>query len=113
MRRVDVIGIGIGLFAAGGLVFAIFRLTGADPANAGIWTQALLVAGLIGWLSTYVLRAVSGNMTYHQQRKEYDEAVLQKRLDELTPEELAQLQAEIEQEKSTAQQSTSNNSLSS
>jgi hypothetical protein len=108
MRRVDVIGIGIGLFAASGLVFVVFRLFGADPTNAGIWTQALLVAGLIGWLATYVLRAVSGNMTYHQQRREYDDAVLQKRLDELTPEELAQLQAEIEQEKSA-----SNNSLSS
>lgn len=108
MRRVDVIGIGIGLLAAGGLAFVVFRLIGADPANAGIWTQALLVAGLIGWLATYVLRAVSGNMTYHQQRREYDDAVLQKRLDELTSEELAQLQAEIEQEKSA-----SNNSLSS
>lgn len=108
MRRVDVIGIGLGLFVAGGLVFAVFRLTGADPTNAGIWTQALLVAGLLGWLLTYVWRAVSGNMTYHQQRREYDDAVLQKRLDELTPEELAQLQAEVEQEKSA-----SNNSLSS
>ncbi len=108
MRRVDVIGIGIGLLAAGGLVFVVFRLMGADPTNAGIWTQALLVAGLIGWLATYVLRAVSGNLTYHQQRREYDDAVLQKRLDELTPDELAQLQAEIEQEKSA-----SNNSLNS
>lgn len=100
MRRVDVIGIGLGLFVAGGLVFAVLRLTGADPTNAGIWTQALLVAVLLGWLFTYVGRAVSGNMTYHQQRREYDDAVLQKRLDELTPEELAQLQAEVEQEKS-------------
>lgn len=108
MRRVDVIGIGIGLFAVGGFVFTLFRWTGADPTNAGIWTQALLVVGLLGWLLTYVWRAVSGNMTYHQQRREYDDAVLQKRLDELTPEEMAQLQAEIEQEKSA-----SNNSLSS
>ncbi len=38
-------------------------------------------------------------MTYHQQRKDYEEAYLQKRLDELTPEELAKLQAEIEEER--------------
>jgi hypothetical protein len=38
-------------------------------------------------------------MTYNQQVKDYKEAVLQKRLEEMTPEELAQLQAEIEQEK--------------
>jgi hypothetical protein len=37
-------------------------------------------------------------MTYNQQIKDYEEAVLQKRLEEMTPEELAQLQAEIEQE---------------
>jgi hypothetical protein len=37
-------------------------------------------------------------MTYNQQVKDYKEAVLQKRLEEMTPEELAQLQAEIEQE---------------
>jgi cytochrome c-type biogenesis protein CcmH/NrfG len=41
-------------------------------------------------------------MTYHQQRREYEDAVLQKRLDELTPEALEALQAEIEQEKKSA-----------
>jgi hypothetical protein len=67
--------------------------------NAGIWSQLFLVAGLIGWLVTYLFRALTQNMTYSQQLQEYKEAVLQKRLDELTPEELAKLQAEIEQEK--------------
>jgi hypothetical protein len=38
-------------------------------------------------------------MTYNQQLKDYEDAVLQKRLEAMTPEELAQLQAEIEQEK--------------
>jgi hypothetical protein len=38
-------------------------------------------------------------MTYHQQREEYEQAFIQKRLDELSPEELAKIQAEIEQEK--------------
>ncbi len=41
-------------------------------------------------------------MTYNQQLKDYEDAVLQKRLDELTPEELAQIQTEIEQEKQAA-----------
>jgi hypothetical protein len=38
-------------------------------------------------------------MTYNQQLKDYEDAVLQKRLEEMTPEELAKLQAEIDQEK--------------
>lgn len=103
MRRIDVISIGIGLFAAGGLLYFLFQFVGLDATDAGIWTQALLVVGLVGWLLTYVMRAVTGSMTYHQQRRDYEEQVLQKRLEELTPEELATLQAEIEADQSTSQ----------
>lgn len=102
MRRIDVIGIGVGVFAAGGLLFVAFQVLGLDSTSAGIWSQVLLVSGLIGWVLTYALRAVTQTMTYNQQLKDYADAVLQKRLEELTPEELAQLQAEIEQEKQAA-----------
>ncbi|MBD0264541.1 MAG: DUF3007 family protein, partial [Tolypothrix sp. Co-bin9] len=47
-------------------------------------------------VATYLFRAVVQKMTYHQQREEYEKAFLQKRLDELTPEQLAKLQADIE-----------------
>jgi hypothetical protein len=42
-------------------------------------------------------------MTYNQQLKDYEEAVLQKRLEEMSPEELAKLQDEIEAEKSSSE----------
>ncbi len=99
MRRIDVIGITLGIFAAGGLLYLLLQVAGLDSLDAGIWSQAVLVGGLVGWLLTYLLRAVTKNMTYYQQVKDYEEAVLQKRLEELTPEELAKIQAEIEQEK--------------
>ncbi|PZV17179.1 MAG: DUF3007 domain-containing protein [Leptolyngbya sp.] len=102
MRRIDVFGIGLGVCAATGLIYFAFQVAGLDATNAGIWTQVLLFGGLVGWLATYVSRAVTGSMTYHQQRRDYENAVLQKRLDELSPEELATLQAEIEQEKKAA-----------
>lgn len=102
MRRIDVIWVGLGIFVAGGLVYAILQGSGLDELSAGIWSQAILVAALVIWLSTYVGRAVSGRMTYHQQLKDYETAVLQKRLDELSPEELAQIQAEIEQEQQSS-----------
>lgn len=105
MRRIDVIGIGLGIFAAGGLTYAILQAVGFDSVSAGIWTQALLVGGLIGWLITYGLRAVTQTMTYNQQLKDYEDAVLQKRLEELTPEELEKLQAEIAQETPASQKS--------
>lgn len=103
MRRIDALGIGFGVFVAGGLAYLILQLAGLDSLEAGVWSQVLLVGGLIGWVATYALRAVGQKMTYHQQRQDYEEAYFKKRLEELTPEELAKIQAEIEQE--SAQQS--------
>ncbi|HEY9622665.1 MAG TPA: DUF3007 family protein [Crinalium sp.] len=102
MRRIDVIGIGIGIFAAGGVLYLILQAVGFDSVNAGIWSQAILVGGLVGWLITYLFRALTKNMTYNQQLQDYEDAVLQKRLEEMTPEELEKLQAEVEQEKLAA-----------
>ncbi|MDJ0697109.1 DUF3007 family protein [Mastigocoleus sp. MO_188.B34] len=99
MRRIDAIGIGLGVFVAGGLIYLVLQQVGLDSQSAGIWSQVLLVGGLLGWLFTYLFRAVGNKMTYHQQREQYEEAFFQKRLDELSEEELAKIQAEIEQEK--------------
>jgi hypothetical protein len=99
MRRLDALGIGFGVFLTGGLAYLVLRLAGLDNLEAGVWSQVLLVGGLIGWLLTYIFRAVNYKMTYHQQREQYEEAYFQKRLEELSPEELAKIQAEIEQEK--------------
>ena len=98
MRRIDAIGIGFGVFIAGGLAYILLQKVGLDSQSAGIWSQALLVVGLIGWTLTYLFRVANNDMTYHQQLKDYEEAVLQKRLEEMTPEELEKIQAEIEEE---------------
>jgi len=99
MRRIDVIGIAIGLFAVGVIPYFLLRAAGINTLNAGVWSQLLFLGGLLGWLLTYFFRVVTKGMTYNQQVKDYEDAVLQKRFEELTPEELAKLQAEIEQEK--------------
>lgn len=98
MRRIDAIGVTLGVFAAGGLAYSALNVAGLDRLEAGIWSQLLLVGGLLGWLLSYVFRVVGKNMTYHQQRNAYEEAFWQKKLDELSPEELAKLQAELEKE---------------
>lgn len=98
MRRIDALGIGLGVFITAGLVYVALQLVGLDGINAGIWTQALLVLGLIGWSLTYLFRVSTKSMTYNQQLKDYEDAVMQKRLEEMTPEELAKLQAEVETE---------------
>ncbi|MFB2934676.1 DUF3007 family protein [Aerosakkonemataceae cyanobacterium BLCC-F154] len=99
MRRIDIIYLGLGIFLAGGLAYLLLQLVGLDSQQAGIWSQALLVFGLVGWLLTYLFRAGTKQMTYNQQLKDYEDAVLEKRLAEMTPEELEKLQAEIEAEK--------------
>ncbi|GFE67976.1 DUF3007 family protein [Chroococcus sp. FPU101] len=98
MRRIDVIGIGIGVFIAGGVIYLVLKNAGLDGISAGIWSQAILVGGLIGWVLSYLFRVLSSNMTYNKQLKDYETAVLQKRLEEMTPEELEKLQTEIEDE---------------
>ena len=96
MRRIDALGIGLAVFVAAGLVYVALQLFGIDSINAGIWTQTALVVGLIGWSLTYLLRVGTKNMTYNQQLKDYEEAVMLKRLEEMSPEEVAQLQSEVE-----------------
>lgn len=96
MRRIDALGIGLAVFVAAGLVYVALQLFGVNSINAGIWTQTALVIGLIGWSLTYLLRVGTKNMTYNQQLKDYEEAVMLKRLEEMSPEEVAQLQSEVE-----------------
>jgi hypothetical protein len=100
MRRIDVIIIGLVVFAIGGAGYLGLKFAGLNSIDAGIWSQLLLVGIILAWLGSYIFRVATKNMTYTQQLKDYEEAVLQKRLEELTPEELAKLQAEIEQEQS-------------
>lgn len=99
MRRIDVIIIGIATFGVGGLAYLIFQGLGIDTLSAGVWAQFLLVVGLIGWALTYLRRVATHNMTYHQQREDYERAFFEKRLAEMTPEQLAQFQEELEQER--------------
>jgi hypothetical protein len=99
MRRIDVIGIGIGVFLIGGGLYGAFRIAGFDGLSAGVWSQVIFVAGLLGWVATYLFRVVTSNMTYGQQLKDYETAVLQKRLDEMSPEEWAELEAKLSAEK--------------
>jgi Protein of unknown function (DUF3007) len=99
MRRIDALLITLVVFVGGGLSYVILQVVGLDSIDAGIWSQVALILVVLGWSATYVFRVSNRNMTYDQQRAEYEDAVLQQRLDSMTPEEIAKLQAEIEAEK--------------
>ncbi len=96
MRRIDVIGWGFALLVAGGLLYLILQGVGLDSLKAGLWTQVTLTVGLILWVLTYSRRVVRKDMTYHQQREQYDQAWLARQIEQLSPEELERLQREAE-----------------
>jgi len=98
MRRIDAIAIALAIFLVGGVAYGLLQFLGLDSTKAGIWSQAVLVAGLMVWLLTYLVRVGNKNMTYNQQRNAYEEAMINKRFQEMSPEELAKLQAEVDQE---------------
>ena len=99
MRRIDVFAICFGIFLVGGLLYGGFKLAGLEGMDAGIWSQAVLVMVVIAWVSTYLFRVGTRTMTFHKQREDYEEAALQRRLDEMSPEELAKLTEELQSEK--------------
>ncbi|MDJ1182937.1 DUF3007 family protein [Roseofilum casamattae] len=98
MRRIDVIIITLAILGAGGLVYGLFQVIGLDSINAGRWSQLILVGGVLAWVSTYLFRVGTQTMTYNQQRRDYEDALLQQRWESLTPEERAELEAKLEAE---------------
>nr|PNR54387.1 hypothetical protein PHYPA_008064 [Physcomitrium patens] len=104
--RKDVILIGVGLTAFGvGLKYGL-EFFGVDPLRAGNVVQIIMVAGLtIGWISSYVFRVSNKDMTYAKQLKDYENKVMEKRLEELPEAELETMLAQVEEEKIRLQQS--------
>ncbi|KAK3026253.1 hypothetical protein RJ639_041629 [Escallonia herrerae] len=98
--RKDVILIGVGVTVAGIGLKSGLEFYGVDPLQAGNVVQLVLVLGLtIGWISTYIFRVSNKEMTYAQQLRDYENKVMQKRLDGLTEAELEALLEQVEEDK--------------
>lgn len=95
MRRLDLILICLGFFLGGGLCYLGLQALGVESLQAGIWTQGVLVLVVIGWITTYLVRVGSNSMTYHQQIRDYDEAMIRRQWDSLSSEERERLQNEV------------------
>ncbi|MCS6960464.1 MAG: DUF3007 family protein [Pseudanabaenaceae cyanobacterium SKYGB_i_bin29] len=96
MRRIDALLLAFAFFLFGGMSYMVLRIIGLPGETAGIWSQVIVLLGLLGWLSTYLFRVATGNMTLHQQMERYKTALLRQRLAEMTPEELAELETSSE-----------------
>ncbi|CAM6100413.1 unnamed protein product [Calypogeia fissa] len=98
--RKDVILIGVGLIGVGFALKYGLELFGVDSIKAGNAVQLIMVLGLtVGWISTYVFRVSSKEMTYAKQLKDYENKVMEKRLEEMPEAELESMLAQIEEDK--------------
>lgn len=71
----------------------------ADEISAGRWIGVgFTVAISLAWVSTYVFRVATKDMTYAKQLKDYENAVIAKRLEELDEDEIQALVEEVERD---------------
>lgn len=81
------------------VVYAGLVSAGLDPEQTGVAMSGILVIGsIILWTLSYVFRVFSKNMTYGEQLRRYEDAVIQKRFEELQDDEVEALLSEIERE---------------
>ncbi|XP_058194805.1 uncharacterized protein LOC131311383 [Rhododendron vialii] len=98
--RKDVLLIGLGVTLAGIGLKSGLEFLGVDPLQAGNVVQLVLVLGLtVGWISTYIFRVSNKEMTYAQQLRDYENKVMEKRLEGLSEAELEGLLEQVEEEK--------------
>ncbi|XP_010251792.1 PREDICTED: uncharacterized protein LOC104593584 [Nelumbo nucifera] len=98
--RKDVLLIGFGVTVFGIALKSGLEFFGFDPLQAGNVVQLVMVLGLtVGWISTYIFRVSNKEMTYAQQLRDYENKVMEKRLEGLTEAELEALLEQVEEEK--------------
>lgn len=69
--------------------YGLQKFLGLNPIQAGNYVQVIFVFILcVGWCGTYLFRVGTKNMTYTQQLKDYEEAVMEKRLEEMSESEI-------------------------
>ena len=96
--RKDVMLLGGGLTGGGfASYYGLQAFAGMDAVKAGNAVQLTFVLGLtLVWVASYVLRVFNKDMTYVKQLKDYEDAVMQKRLEEMPEAELNKMMGELE-----------------
>jgi|LakMenEpi03Aug12_release.lakeMendotaPanAssembly.Ray.scaffolds.fasta_scaffold45230_2 CHASE2 domain-containing sensor protein len=101
MTKGQALLIGLAVLGLGAAGYGAFAATGFEGFSAGIAASAVLMLVVVLWTGSYLFRALTGGMTYMQQRRTYRQAYdaytdaeLLKRFEALSPEEQARLLAE-------------------
>lgn len=64
--------------------------------HPGIYISVFMTLAMVAWTLTYIFRVANKDMTYAKQLKNYEDAVLAKRLEELAEDEVQALLEEVE-----------------
>jgi len=101
MTKGQALLIGLAVLGLGAAGYGVFASTGFEGFSAGIAASAVLMLVVLVWTGSYLFRALTGGMTYMQQRRDYRQAYdaftdaeLMRRFESLSPEEQAALLAE-------------------
>jgi hypothetical protein len=102
MTRGQALLLGLGVLGLGGAGYFLFQVGGLGDFSAGIATSVVLLLVVVAWVSTYLVRVVTGQMTFSEQRRRYRAAYdaitdqeLLARFEGLPPEEQERLLAEL------------------
>tara|TARA_Y100001968_G_C19400018_1_gene740499 strand:- start:1556 stop:1882 length:327 start_codon:yes stop_codon:yes gene_type:complete len=106
LTRAQVLQIGLATLFLGGFGYVFFRFIGFQDVSAGIASEAVLIGIILIWTLSYILRVITGKMTFMEQRKRYRDAYekiteeeLQSRFDSLSEEDQMRLIKDIENDK--------------
>lgn len=82
-----------------GLYQVVINAFGVDPVDAGKWIGVGFTAiSTVAWVASYMFRVATKDMTYAKQLKDYENAVIAKRLEELDEDEVQALVEDIERD---------------
>jgi len=77
----------------------VTEVFGVDGIEAGKWIGVgFTFFTTVLWVSTYIFRVATKDMTYAKQLKDYENAVIAKRLEELDEDEIQALVEDIERD---------------
>ncbi len=91
MRKRDVLLWGGLLFVGGGSLVRLMQ----GNVNGQVISALLFGLVIVGWTASYLLRVFTGRMAFNEQVELFKDAQLQNYLDQLSPDELAALEAEL------------------
>ncbi|MFS8865414.1 MULTISPECIES: DUF3007 family protein [unclassified Synechococcus] len=95
MRRLDVLGVGLGLLLGGGGLYGLLLWAGLDTGAAQQISSVVLLLACLGWTLGYLRRVLRGEMTLKAQWASFETQQIQEKLHSLSAEEWQALQAEL------------------